>query len=82
MPIRISLLIAALVLLTGALSLALGSLLTGIARSIPSEFALGIGLLPSNTPQCVAAVMSAMIARWGYDWSVELARRAAITPLL
>lgn len=82
MPLRISLLLAALVALTGALSLLIGGLLTGIARSLPPEFALGLGLLPSNTPQCLAAMVTGFTARWAYDWNVTLARQVANTPLL
>lgn len=82
MPLRITLLIAALLAITAALAGVIGAALAGIARTMPPEFSLGIGLLPSNFPQCAAAMLTGFTARWAYDWNVELMKRASITPLI
>lgn len=58
---------------SGALIVALGFAISSVVISAPTGWvAFGIGLLPYNTPACIAAVIGGNLARWLYDWQTRV----------
>lgn len=58
---------------TAALVYTIGTAISSIVVSAPTGFvASGIGLLPYNTAACIAAVITANLARWLYDWQLRV----------
>ncbi len=65
--------VAALSALTAAFWVAISAALGAISIATPSYFTQAVGLvLPSNTPACFAAIASAHVLKWVYDWQVKL----------
>jgi hypothetical protein len=70
--VKLASLIGGMLTLTVALAVLLGGLLNQLQQALPPEFALAIGLMPSNAPACVSAMIVAAGARWVYDAHVRI----------
>lgn len=69
--------IAAMVVALGALTTAFWAaceaLIAGIGLVTPEFLSQGIGMVvPSNAPVCFAAIASAHVLKWVYDWQVKI----------
>jgi len=64
---------AAYAALTAGVFSTVGAGLSIIAPELPPNFHVAAGLmLPSNTYACLAAVVTATVVRWVYDYQVKL----------
>lgn len=64
--------IAAFVAMLAALTVAFNASLVAIQMNMPTEFAWSLGLLPTNVPACVSAVIAGRIAIWLFavKWAI------------
>jgi hypothetical protein len=73
---RLAVVVAAVVVIgvtTVALFTAINLLLTGIAVAIPANYGAYAGMfLPSNLDECITAVASARVLKYGYDWQIKI----------
>ncbi len=60
--------IAASLAAFAVLAAAINGLVGTVQGSLPSWAANGVYFLPPNTGACMSAVITATIARWGYDF--------------
>lgn len=56
--------IAAFVAMLAALTVLFNAALVSISMTMPSEFTWGLGLIPSNVPACVSAIIAGRLAIW------------------
>lgn len=65
--------VAVLVVIVSAFMAALLALINGLAIVVPDTVSLAASLvIPSNTPACISAYLTARVARWAYDWNINV----------
>lgn len=65
--------VAAIAALTSGFFIAIYTLVSSIAYVLPPEVSMGLSLvIPSNAYGCSAAILSAHVFRWAYDWNVKV----------
>lgn len=65
--------VVSILAVTATFYAALEALLSGIVASAPPHFGQAVGLVwPSNASACLAAILSAYVLRWVYDWQVKI----------
>ena len=69
--------IASSIALTLAMAAAIQNLLAGIVHSLPAWVATGAFFLPTNLSACIAAIISAKVFRFVYDWNMRNLEMAA-----
>jgi hypothetical protein len=54
------------------LTVLFNAMLTSLSMTMPAQFQWGLGLIPSNVPSCVSAVITARIALWLFQvkWAI------------
>lgn len=56
--------ISAFALLFGSLTILFNVSMTAFSMTLPSEFAFGLGIIPTNAPLCISTVITCRIAIW------------------
>lgn len=68
--------IAGFIALTVAFTAVIHGLIVAIAFNMPGGyFQLGFSLLPGNTSLCLGTYLSAIVARWVYDYQYDFTSR-------
>jgi len=65
--------LTAAIALTGSMIVAINVLAAGVVAATPAELTTAAGwLIPDNADECMAAIISAKIIRWVYDWNTRV----------
>jgi len=59
--------------LTAGMIVAINALAAGVIMVAPAEITTAAGwLIPDNADECMAAIISAKVLRWVYDWNTRV----------
>jgi hypothetical protein len=70
--------VVAITALTATLYLAFMGLLSAVEVAMPPQLAAMTGIFPPNTTACMAAVSSARLLKWVYDWNNAFIQRTLL----
>jgi hypothetical protein len=75
---RIAVMLAVTVVMTAittAFVLAMKLLIAGVVVAVPDEMVVAAGwFMPDNVHICAAAIVSAHLLRWAFDWQIGIAK--------
>jgi len=65
--------IGAVTVVTGAFIAAINAIVAGFVYAVPASIQIGASwIMPYNFDECLGAIVSGHLLRWGYDWNVKI----------
>lgn len=65
--------VAVLISITSIFMALVYALAQGLSVALPADIATAAYLvIPSNTPSCISAYLTAVVAKWAYSWNVRV----------